>query len=387
MGRCDAASVLWKGRRAIRLSNSAIEITVLLGGGHIADLRHVGSPYNTLFESPWKTIEPFDFSQQLHSAQYGDGAVGRLLSGYTGHALALGYFGAPSAEEAARGLPLHGEAVAAEWLILDSSADDHHASLALQVVLPAYQLKVLRTLHLSQGASSVRIEEQVTNVGPRPVDFQWVQHAAFGEPLFARGESRLTLSAKRGRTWPLGYEGRELLEADCDFLWPSVPSIGGGEPVDLSLPFQRNATGFLASLLTDPDCSSGFIAVCNRRLALAAGYVFDHRRFPWIALWEENRAREYPPWNGITRARGAEFGTSPMPLGLGQARQMRMLFDTPVFTTLGAGATTATAYHLFATMMPSGWSSVYDIVEAHGPSLVLRGAGNQRLEIPASCAH
>ena len=385
MSRCEAAPVLWKGRRAFRLSNSRIEITVLLGGGHIADLRMCGSPYNTLFESPWQTIEPYEFSTQRHGAHYGDGAVGRLLSGYTGHALVLGYFGMPTAEEAARGLPLHGEAVAAEWEVLGSSANDSQASLFLQVQLPTYRMCTQRTLHLSHGASSVRVEERVTNLGNRHLDFQWVEHAAFGEPMFANGESRLSLSAKQGRTWPLGYEGGELLAADRDFQWPCAPPPVSGGGLDLSLAFQRPRTGFVAGLLTDSNRSSGFIAVYNRRLALAAGYTFDRRHFPWIALWEENQAREYSPWNGVTRARGVEFGTSPMPLGLENARQVRTLFDTPVFTTLEAGATSATAYHLYITVVPRGWSGIED-VEPHGQSLTLRSADNQVFEIPTSSA-
>jgi hypothetical protein len=384
MSGCEVVRVTWKGRRAWRLSNGVIEITVLVGGGHIADLRVAGSPYNLIFESPWPTIEPYEFSPRLHASKYGDGAVGRLLSGYSGHALALGYFGMPSAEEAAQGLPLHGEAVAAEWQVLESSGDDRQASLTLQALLPVYQLLFERRLRISDGASTVRVEERVTNIGPHPRDHQWVQHAAFGEPLFSAGESSLSLSAKRGLTWPLGYEGWEALAANRTFQWPLAPSTDGGA-LDLSLPFQRNGTGFVASLLCDyPSRSSGFIAVHNHRLALAAGYVFDCRRFPWIALWEENRARRYPPWNGIARVRGVEFGTSPMPLGLEQAKQTGELFDMPVFTTLAAGANSTTSYQIFATT-PSGWPSVEDVVD-NGPFLALHGPDEQQLEIPASRA-
>jgi hypothetical protein len=75
-----------------------------------------------------------------------------------------------------------------------------------------------------------------------------------------------------------------------------------------------------------------------------------------------------------------------MPLGLAHAQHMRTFFDTPVFATLGAGVPTGTAYHLFTTVVPIEWSSIHDVIEAHGPSLLLRGASDQRLEIPASYA-
>jgi hypothetical protein len=382
MARSEAAPVPWKGRRAFRLSNGTVEITVLLGGGHIADFRLCGSPCNALFESPWQTIEPYTFAPSEHATEYGDGPVGKLLSGYTGHALALGYFGMPNHEEAAEGLPLHGEAVGAEWTVLASEADERGASLSLEVLLPRYQLRVTRTLRLTSGASSALIEERVMNVGRDPLDFQWVEHACFGEPLFTNGEARLFLSATRGKTWPLGYEGHELLPSDRDFSWPEVRTISG-ENLDLSQAFPRTGTGFLVSLLMNRGGSSGFIAVHNRRLELAAGYVFDTEKFPWVAVWEENRARDYAPWKGITRARGVEFGTSPMPLGLEHARQMKTLFDIPVLTSILPGTALATAYHLFVTELSGEWSVVADVtVDPH--SLVLHGNSGQMVTVPAS---
>src|SRR5512140_602062 len=104
MSLFSAEAVRWKNRRGFRLSNSKIEVTVLLGGGHIADLRLCGSTTNALWEAPWPTIEPYQFSDDEHSAAYGQRAVGQMLSGYTGHALAIPYFGMPSPAEATRGL-------------------------------------------------------------------------------------------------------------------------------------------------------------------------------------------------------------------------------------------------------------------------------------------
>ncbi|ABF39646.1 hypothetical protein Acid345_0641 [Candidatus Koribacter versatilis Ellin345] len=382
MNRCEAAPITWKGRRAFRLTNGTVEITVLLGGGHIADFRLCGSPYNTLFESPWSTIEPSQFSSQLHSSSYGDGPIGRLLCGYTGHALALGYFGLPDESESNQGLPLHGEAVASDWKISYSNADDVSASVTMEALLPVYGLRAERTLLLSAGASTVHIEERVTNVKHSPLDFQWVEHAAFGEPLFSAGEAKLYLSANQCRTWPLGYEDRESLVVDRDFDWPHAPWIKG-HLVDLSLPFDKNGTGFVAALLTEPERSNAYIAVHNRRLELAAGYVFDRCQFPWIALWEENCARSYPPWNGVTRARGVEFGNSPIPLGLQHAKEMKTLFDVPVFSTIQAGETIATSYQIFVTPMERDWPDISDLREESG-SLAVHSQDGRLASIPTS---
>ena len=144
MSRCAVDLVPWNDRRAYRLSNANVELTALVGGGHIADFRLRGSSINVLWESPWPTIEPQTFSSREHAAIYGDGPVGRFLCGYTGHALALGYFGMPSSEEAERGMGLHGEAANSEWKVVSAVADDDSATLVMEVTLPVYRLHFRR---------------------------------------------------------------------------------------------------------------------------------------------------------------------------------------------------------------------------------------------------
>ena len=382
MKLCEASPIHWRQRRGYRLCNGVVELTVLLGGGHIADFRLCGSSCNVLFESPWNTIEPSQYSPELHSSNYGESPIGKFLSGFTGHALVIGYFGMPTPAEAARGLPLHGEAACTEWQVRSSTADLKGASLCFDAALPVYQLKVTRTFRVSSAACSVLIEEQLTNLGNADLDYQWVEHATFGEPFFALGDGQLFLSAKQGRTWPEGYEGKELLVSNSNFEWPWVQSVDG-DVVDLSRAFLRGGTGFVAALLTDAQRSHAFAAVQNQRLNLVAGYLFDRHRFPWIALWEENCARQYAPWNGKTRARGIEFGTSPMPVGLVAARQMKTLLDTPVFATLPAGDTVTTSYQLFTTDVPADWSGIAGL-DGKENALLMLDARGRSLTIPAS---
>jgi uncharacterized protein DUF4432 len=379
MPRCAAEAVQWKNRGAYRLSNGVVELTVLPGGGHIADFRLCDSPINALWEAPWQTIEPQTFSSHEHAALYGDGPVGKLLCGYTGHALVLGYFGMPSAVEAAQGLALHGEATSSEWKIVSAAGNDHSASLVLEVALPVYQLHFQRRISLPVEAFTACITEVVTNRSDNEVEFQWMEHAAFGEPLFRNGEASLFISGTLGLTWPLGYEGHELLSNNTEYRWPHAPSTGGGQ-IDLSQAFVRDGTGFVAALLTDPDREKAFAAVHNRRHALVAGYSFDRARFPWIALWEENRARGYAPWNGITRARGVEFGTSPMPLGLDQAREIRTLFDTSVLANIPGNSSIETQYQLFLSPVPPEWTEIKDVRQSDN-TLVVRGDGNEEIKL------
>jgi hypothetical protein len=380
MSRCVVDAIQWRNRRAYRLSNGLVEITVLAGGGHIADFRLCGSPINALWESPWQTIEAQTFSSREHAAVYGNGPAGRFLCGYTGHALALGYFGMPSPAEAEQGLALHGEAASAQWEVLAAREDDHSSSLAMEVSLPVYRLLFRREILLSIDAFTVCITEVVTNRSGDEVEFQWVEHAAFGEPLFTSGEATLFVSGNRGVTWPAGYEGHELLSNNVEYRWPYAPSADGGL-VDLSQPFVRDGTGFVAALLTDPDRENAFVAVHNRRHALVAGYSFDRTLFPWIALWEENRTREYAPWNGRTRVRGVEFGTSPMPLGLDHARKMGSLFDTHVMACIPGGSRIEAQYDLFLHPTPPQWTQIKDVRRFDDFTLAVRGDRDEGIKL------
>ena len=380
MSHCAVDPIQWKNRRAYRLSNGNIELTVLPGGGHIADFRPYGFSLNTLWEAPWPTIEPQTFSSPEHATLYGDGPVGRFLCGYTGHALALGYFGMPSPDQAALGLPLHGEASNSQWTVISAVADEKSATLTVEVALPVYRLRFRREISLSRAAFTASVAETVTNDNDTVVDFQWVQHAAFGAPFFAHGEAALFLSATRGVTWPLGYEGHELLLSGEEFVWPFAISADR-RTVDLSQPFVRDKTGFVAAVLTASDRESAFIAVHNRRHHLVAGYCFDREHFPWIALWEENCARAYPPWNGQTRVRGVEFGTSPLPLGLAHYRKAGALFETPVLCSIPAGSHLAAQYDLFLQPVPAEWAKIKD-VRRTPRTIILQGDGGEEIEFP-----
>jgi hypothetical protein len=382
MPLCECQPVTWNNRRAYRLSNGAIELTILLGGGHFADFRLSGSPINILWEASWPTIDPHTFDDPAHSSLYGDAAVGKFLSGYTGHAVVVGNFGMPSPGEASRGVPLHGEAASSEWKVVSGTHDDRHSSLLLEVALPYYQFRLQREIVVAAGAFTASITETVTNLSAAEREFQWVQHASFGEPFLTREESSVFVEVSRAITWPLGYEGHELLRDDAEFLWPNAPASSGGA-VDLTTPFSRGGTGFVASLLTSPDHPNAAIVVHNRRHALAAGYSFERARFPWIALWEENRARHYAPWNGNARVRGVEFGTSPMPLGIEQARETQTLFDTPVLARIGADAELTTAYDMFVTRVPSTWKAIAG-VERSAKSLAIRSATGEKVRLLAS---
>ena len=81
----------FKGRRAARLENDFLRVTVLEEGGHIAEVLDKRTGASPLWVPHWTSIEPSDFSPAQHS-NFGTGADARLLAGIMGHNLCLDLF-------------------------------------------------------------------------------------------------------------------------------------------------------------------------------------------------------------------------------------------------------------------------------------------------------
>ncbi len=346
-----------------------MELTVLLGGGHIASFRFVGRGPNLLFESPWTTIDPHTFKPERDGTKYG-GVSGRFLSGFTGHAVALGYYGPASKSETKVGMPEHGEAANEMWRVLKVSGGTS-AKASMEVRLPIAGLVLRRDVELRKGESFARICETVKNERKTQNFFQWVERATFGEPLLAPKVSVISIPGFRGQTSNGGYDGNDLLAKNQQFRWPVAASTHGGS-CDLRQAFHQDGKGYEAAVLLDTTRESGFVAVFNPELRIAAGYCFPRKVFPWIALWEENRARTSGPWNGTTRARGIEFGTSPFPTGLSETIFDGPLFETSTLMSLDVEASVSAEYRLFAAEISPAWEAIGDVRE-DGDQILLRG--------------
>lgn len=55
-----------------------------------------------------------------------------------------------------------------------------------------------------------------------------------------------------------------------------------------------------------------------------------------MGIWEENRSRQQPPWNGQTITRGMEFGVSPFPESRREMIQRGELFGVPAYRWIPA---------------------------------------------------
>jgi hypothetical protein len=316
----------YRGRRAVSIDNGTLRVTVLAGGGHIAEVCDLASGVNPLWTPPWPSIEPHAYDPRTHP-EYGGSAESSLLSGIMGHNLCLDIFGGPSAEEAVAAMPVHGETSLVDFDVRVAAGVIH-----MHAVLPAAKLRVERRVALD--GRSVRVVEAVENLtaADRPVG--WTEHVTLGPPFLEDG-TQLQVAADRSLVYAGQVGPADYLEAGAEFAWPHAPRRGGGT-VDLRrYPGASSSSAYTAQRISQGLDEGSFIAF-SPSAGFAFGYVWTRADFPWIGRWEENRARTAPPWNRETRALGLEFGVSPVPESRRDMIARGRLFDTPAFRWIPA---------------------------------------------------
>ena len=325
------------GRRAVSIENASLRVTILVEGGHIAEVLDRRSGINPLWRPHWDSIEPSSFDPSRH-ARYGGAADGRLLSGIMGHNLCLDIFGGPSAEEAAAGLGAHGEASVVPYAI-----DGNDRTLIAHATLPAAGLTVTRRLTLD--GYTVAIVEHVTNVTACDRAVGWTQHVTLGPPFLKHGVTEFRASATRSKTFEAAFGPADYLVPGVTFDWPHAPAIQGGT-VDLQRYNDAPASSAYTAHLMDPSRTDAFFVAFDPEAHFAFGYVWHRTDFPWLGIWEENRSRSASPWSSRGVTRGMEFGVSPFPERRREMIERGRLFDTPTFRWIPARSEVMVAYRI-----------------------------------------
>ncbi len=259
-------------RDAVQIENEQVRVTVLREGGHLAEILDKQSGINPLWIPPWKSIEPSRYDPEQYR-EYGANSESKLLSGIMGHNLCLDMFGPPSQEEADAGLSVHGEGSVVPY---DVAVANEQIRAIAQLPLAGLQFK--RTIAL-QGPVLL-FTETVENLTALDRPIAWTQHVTLGPPFLANGVTE------------------------------AVYSESGAVPVTFSR--ERESGGF-ATHLMDPAGQQSYFRVWNSLLGVTLEYRWPREDFPWLGIWEENRLRKEPPWNGRTLTWGFEFGVSPYP--------------------------------------------------------------------------
>jgi hypothetical protein len=322
-----AASTMFRGRRGAAIENSDVRVTVLEEGGHIAEVFDKRCGVSPLWIPPWPSIEPSAYVA-ARDTTYGGGVESQLLAGIMGHNLCLDIFGGPSAEEHAAGLQPHGEASIARY-DLDATAD----GIGMAAILPEARLRVERRIHLKGAA--VHVVEAVENLTATDRPVGWTEHVTLGPPFLENGVTEFRASATRSKVLETIFGTADYLLTAAEFDWPSAPRADGSV-ADLRVYNASSKSGAYTAHLMDTQLGEAFFVAFSPRHRLAFGYVWRRADFPWMGIWEENRSRPHPPWNGTTVTRGMEFGVSPFPESRVRMIERGRLFGVPGYRWIPA---------------------------------------------------
>ena len=322
-----AQSALFRGRRAATIENRELRLTVLEGGGHIAEVFHKAAGVSPLWIPPWPSIEPGEYVPSADTT-YGAGVESQLLAGIMGHNLCLDIFGGPSSEEFAAGLQPHGEASIVRY---DTAASANEISAT--ALLAEAQLRVERVLQLS--GDLVLIRETVENLAATDRPVGWTQHVTLGPPFLEHGTTEFRASATRSKVLESPFGAADYLATAATFDWPHAPRADGGVE-DLRKFNSSTCSGAYTAHLMDPAVADAYFVAFSPTHRLSFGYVWARQDFPWMGIWEENRSRSHSPWNGRTVTRGMEFGVSPFPESRRAMIERGRLFDVPGYKWIPA---------------------------------------------------
>ena len=327
--------LFFRSRRAARLENDSLRVTVLREGGHIAEILDKATGVNPLWTPNWPSLEPSKYDHARHP-EYGGGGDASLLAGIMGHNLCLDIFGGPSDAEAAAGLPVHGEASLVPYELEQSGL-----TLVQRARLPLTNLRVERTIRLADRV--LRVKESVENPSGADRPVGWTEHVTLGPPFFEKGVTEFRASAARSKVFERAFGSADYLVPGAEFDWPAAPRLDGGT-ADLRLSSPAEASSAYTAHLMDPRLDTAYFVAFSPAARLAFGYVWRRADFPWLGIWEENASRPQPPWNGSALTRGMEFGVSPFPESRREMIERGRLFNVPTFRWIPAATLVTVEY-------------------------------------------
>lgn len=201
----------------------------------------------------------------------------------------------------------HGEASVVPWQLSEQDA----RSVRLRVDLSTAPVSLDRTVSLT--GSTLRLDERIANLSPRPIELMWVHHPAFGQPFLEPG-CRIEIA---GATFVADAEiPGDTTAAGSHGAWPLL-ARPDGRIVDLGLlppaTQPRSVFGYLSEL------REGCATITNPRLGLAATLRWPLEVFPYAWVWQELYASDSFPWHRRAYVAAVE-PASTIPQGFAAAR-------------------------------------------------------------------
>ena len=338
------AEIQFRNRRAVAVENDLVRVITTIEGAHLASVEHKPSAVNPLWTPPWPSIEPttHDFSKH---PECGSGSEAQLLSGILGHNICLDTFGAPSPEEAAAGMPVHGEGPVIPYEVTSHGAEE----VTLSGVLRLAQLRFGRKIRLQPGSPVVLLSETVENLSASDRPIAWTQHVTLGPPFLESGKTQFRMPATRSKVGDASFnDNLGPYPPDAEFNWPLCPLKTGGTE-DFRTYTKSPISGGFTTHLMDPAQKHAYFLSWSPTSKVLFGYVWNQNDFPWLARWEEHHLRTAPPWNGQGVTCGMEFGASPFVESRRKMVERGSLFGVPTYRWAPAYSKVNVEYCAFIT--------------------------------------
>lgn len=348
---------VWEEFPGYKLSNGAIEVTVLSTGGTIASvvLAEGSEKLNPLWD-------PIRFARET-------GAAYRRAGGGLGHFLCVDGFGPISKEEQAAGLSGHGEAHRLVFTEKVARTENGTQTLTLETELPLVQERLSRTYETRGGENVVYVRSRLESLLAFDRPLVWAEHATIGSPFLEAGKTVVDMPAKRAQTRPYTQTARHRLVSGKDFDWPMAPQTDG-TLVDVRAAPLKLGSGDHTTSLMDPSRTFAYATAIHPGKRLIVGWIWRTADYPWLQSWES-----YPE-NGKL-ARGLEFSTQPYDITRRQAVGMHQMFGAPTYQWLPAKSTVEKAWAMFYAPAPEGMTKVTDVRFENGQISIEDGAGHR----------
>jgi hypothetical protein len=155
------------------------------------------------------------------------------------------------------------------------------------------------------------------------------------------------MTASESMVFPNDFGDVQPYKPGALFDWPFAPNKGGSV-TDLGIQSSAERSAGVTCHVVDRANELGSFQAFHPGTGVLFGYIWKRADFPWISLWEENRSRVFPPWNGKAVTRGVEFGVSPFAEGRRAMVERGSLLGVPSFRWLGARESATVHYKAFA---------------------------------------
>ena len=379
-GQLSVVKSEFQGREAYALQNSRMRISMLSGGGHIAELRLVTpdgkESVNPMFIPHYQTIDPHDYNPKKHEDLYGSGVGARLMAGYMGHYLCFPYFGDTNVEyEGQAGYPTHGEAYTVKYKV-EERREDGGAVVTATAVLPLTNYSINRSFTLLPDQSVVKVKEVIENLESFDRPYQWVQHITFGLPFLAYRNTCVDAPVSRIAFSPEKDDPLNLNSVE----WPTARTEGG-DVINAGVFGSDKGEGGYRAWLMDPERDHTWFVMYNRDVNLLVGYVFSKEENPWIGDWQENHHARAKPRNGLTVAWGLEVGTTPFPSKKKQSFDRGQVFGTETYRWIGAKEKKEQSYMIFLHEINESFKGVKDLKLEKGAIILTEKESAKQIRI------